>query len=121
MYSGSVFVRRGIIIALLISRSKIDSKSGVNKKGTERLHFWSNFNSLSRVVFTLQGVKTTPFKKLKLLQKCSKKRSKIYSKKGVVLYLFYLLHFWNQFDSFGDKMTPIYWSKEKSLTNLRNQ
>ena len=30
--------------------------------------FWSNFYSLSRVVLTLQGVKTTPLKELKLLQ-----------------------------------------------------
>jgi hypothetical protein len=55
------------VCTLLISRSQIDSKSGVNKKGTERLffgvnftpfllHFWSNFYSLSRLVFTLQGV-----------------------------------------------------------------
>jgi hypothetical protein len=53
-----------VIRSLLISRSQIDSKSGVNKKGTERLHFWNNFYSLSRVVFTLQGVKTAPLKEL---------------------------------------------------------
>ena len=69
-----------MLCTLLISRSQIDSKSGVNKKGTERLLFWSkfysffnsmfssNFYSLSRVVLTLQGVKTTPLKELKLLQ-----------------------------------------------------
>jgi hypothetical protein len=41
---------------LLISRSQIDSKSGVNKKGTERLLFWSKFYfffySIFGVIFT---------------------------------------------------------------------
>ena len=43
--------------ALLISRSQIDSKSGVNKKGTERLLFWSKFYSFFYSIF---GIIFTP-------------------------------------------------------------
>jgi hypothetical protein len=60
---------------------------------------WSNLTWRGDV-FTPWRVKTTRYLRSKnYSKKWSKKGIKIYSKKGVVLYLFYLLHFWSQFDS----------------------
>ena len=44
--------------ALLFSRSRFNSKKGVKKKGTKRLHFWSKIHS--GIAYSAFGVKFTP-------------------------------------------------------------
>ena len=43
---------------LLFSRSRFNSKKGVKRKGTKRLHFWSKIHS--GIAYSVFGVKCTP-------------------------------------------------------------
>ena len=47
-----------VLWTLLFSRSRFNSKKGVKKKGTKRLHFWSKIHS--GIAYSVFGVKCTP-------------------------------------------------------------